>query len=77
MSLVSLPDNYEMAKKRLCNLEKRLAKCPKTAEEYNSIILGKGYITRVQPSSDCEEVVSASFSSYKTGSVIYQGMNCI
>jgi len=52
-----LPDNYEMAKKRLCNLEKRLSKCHKTAEDYDSIILAhleKGYITRVQSSTNCD-----------------------
>ena len=51
-----LPDNYEMAKKRLCNLEKRLSKCRKAAEEYDSIILAhleKGYNTRVQSSTNC------------------------
>jgi len=36
--VVSLPDSYEMAKKRLCNLERKLARCPETAEKYNSII---------------------------------------
>jgi len=49
-----LPDNYEMAKKRLCNLERRLVKCCKTAEEYDSVILAhleKGYITRLQSST--------------------------
>ena len=38
MSLV-IPDNYEIARKRMCNLEKRLAKCSDMAEEYNLIIV--------------------------------------
>ena len=41
----------------MCNLEKRLAKCSDMAEEYNSIIvthLEKGYVTRVQPLSECD-----------------------
>jgi len=64
----------EVAKKRLCNLEKRLAKSLRMVEEYNSIILThleKGYIRRVQPSSDYDTMKKWSFSSYKLRSVLY------
>ena len=37
-----LPDNYEMAKKSLYNLERRLVKCRKTAEEYFWLTFRKG-----------------------------------
>jgi len=48
----SLPNNIEMAERRLQNLERRLSKQPDVAEEYSKIIDGhlkKGYITKLPP----------------------------
>jgi len=45
---MNLLNNYEMAEKRLYNLEKRLLKEPNIAKEYKGIIdkhLEKGYVT--------------------------------
>ena len=49
----ALPDNYEMALKRLENTEKRLKKSPDVEQAYNKCIeqyVQKGYITKVQDS---------------------------
>ena len=49
-NLINLPNNVDMAAKRLQNLEKRLSRQPKIAEEYPRIIgehIKKGYITKL------------------------------
>ena len=49
----ALPDNYEMALRRLENIEKRLKKSPDVEQAYNKCIeqyIQKGYITKVQES---------------------------
>jgi len=53
-----LPDNYEMAKKRLESTEKRLEKDPVVKEVYNSTIedyIEKGYVEKVEVSSKAEK----------------------
>ena len=47
----ALPDNYEMALRRLENTEKRLKKSPDVAQAYNNCLeqyVQKGYVTKVQ-----------------------------
>ena len=47
----ALPDNYEMALRRLENTEKRLKKSPDVAQAYNKCIeqyVQKGYVTKVK-----------------------------
>lgn len=47
----ALPDNYEMALRRLKSTEKRLKKSPDVAQAYNKCIERynqKGYVTKVQ-----------------------------
>ena len=47
-----LPDNYEMALRRLINTEKRLLKSPEVADVYTNNIrqyLEKGYIRKIHP----------------------------
>ena len=49
----ALPDNYEMAIKRLENMEKRLKKSPDVEQAYNKYsqqYVQKGYVTKVQDS---------------------------
>ena len=48
----NLPDNYDMALRRLCNTEKRLLKNPEIVAAYSENItqyLEKGYIRKIQP----------------------------
>ena len=54
-----LPNNLEMAEKRLHNLEKKLFKEPEVAQEYSKIInqyLDKGYVSKVSTDKDCDSV---------------------
>ena len=47
----ALPNNYEMALRRLENTEKRLHRSPDVAQAYNKCIeqyIEKGYITKIQ-----------------------------
>ena len=56
---VGLPNNFEMAEKRLHNLEKRLFKEPEVAHEYEKVIsqyLEKGYVTKVSADEDHDSV---------------------
>ena len=56
---INLPNNYEMAEKRLYNLERRLFREPEIAEEYKKIIgkhLEKGYVTKVPLMEDNQAV---------------------
>ena len=50
-------NNFEMAEKRLHNLERKLFKEPEVAKEYEKIIsqyLEKGYVTKVSTNNDCD-----------------------
>ena len=50
-----LPDNYDMALRRLCNTERRLLKNPEIAAAYSENItpyLEKGYIRKIDPSEE-------------------------
>ena len=54
-----LPNNLEMAEKRLNNLEKKLFKEPEVAQEYSKIInqyLAKGYVSKVSTDKYCDSV---------------------
>ena len=56
---IGLQNNFEMAEKRLHNLEKRLLKEPRIAQEYGKAIgqyLTKGYVTKVSTNQDCDSV---------------------
>ena len=56
---VGLQNNFEMAEKRLYNLEKKLSKEPEIAQEYGKIInqyLEKGYVTKVSIDEDRDPV---------------------
>ena len=56
---IGLQNNFEMAEKRLHNLEKRLSKEPRIAQEYGKVIsqyLTKGYVTKVSTNEDCDSV---------------------
>ena len=63
-----LQNNFEMAEKRLYNLEKKLSKEPEIAQEYGKIInqyLEKGYVTKVSTDEDHDPVkwyLATSFS---------------
>ena len=53
-----LPNNYEMAVRRLISTEKRLLKDPRLAEQYSEVIskyIQKGYISKVTPSKTEEK----------------------
>ncbi|XP_067667337.1 uncharacterized protein [Haliotis asinina] len=53
-----LPDNYNMAYKRLCNTEKKLLKNPSVAEVYNKTLSdyhAKGYIRIVSANEDTSD----------------------
>jgi len=55
---IELPDNFEMAKKRLESTEKRLEKDPVVKEAYESTIEGyieKGYVKTVDESAKVEK----------------------
>ena len=50
-----LPDNYDMALRRLCNTEKRLLKYPEIAAAYSentTQYLEKGYIRKIDPTEE-------------------------
>ena len=50
-----LPDNYDMALRRLCNTERHLLKNPEIATAYSENItqyLEKGYIRKIDPTED-------------------------
>ena len=50
-----LPDNYDMALRRLCNIERRLLKNPEIAAAYSENItqyLEKGYIRKIDPTEE-------------------------
>ena len=56
-----LPNDLEMAEKRLHNLEKKLFKEPEVAQEYSKIniinqYLEKGYVSKVSIDKDCDSV---------------------
>ena len=54
-SVPDLPDNYDMALRRLCNTEKHLLKNPEIAAAYSENItqyLEKGYIRKINPSEE-------------------------
>ena len=56
---ISLQNNFEMAEKRLHNLEKKLLKEPEIAQEYNKTIsqyLEKGYVSRISTDKNCNLV---------------------
>ena len=75
-------NNFEMAEKRLHNLERKLFKEPEVAKEYEKIIsqyLEKGYVTKVSTDNDCDSAkwYFTSFSRCKKRSINYKGANCI
>ena len=52
-----LPDNYDMAVKRMMNTERKLLRDVKTVNEYNQIIEGyinKGYVKILEKDSESE-----------------------
>ena len=54
-NFVGLPNNFEMAEKRLHDLEKRLFKEPEVAHKYGKVIsqsLENGYVTKVSTDED-------------------------
>ena len=54
-SVPDLPDNYDMALRRLCNTEKHLLKNPEIAAAYSENItqyLEKGYIRKINPTEE-------------------------
>ena len=58
-NVMTLPNNFKMAEKRLQNLEKRLVKEPKVAQEYERIIAQhteKGFVVKLPPSAGHEQI---------------------
>jgi len=54
-NIPDLPDNYDIALRRLCNTEKRLLKNPDIAAAYSENItqyLEKGYIRKIDPTEE-------------------------
>ena len=66
-NFTNLPNNMEMAEKRLQNLERRLSRQPEVTKEYAKIIEGhleKGYITKLPPVEDEESTVKWYLSHF-------------